>query len=67
MERIKGIYNGYKLENGKVYRLVEHGNNNYEMAEVTSYNEEKPFIHETRLTGVFFTRVKDFKEYLKAM
>ena len=66
LEKVKGIYNGYRLENGKVYQLVEHSNNNYEMVEVIDVNnlyDVNNYIH----TGIFFNRVKAYKEYLKTL
>lgn len=66
MKKIKGYYNGYQLENGKCYCLTEVSANNYEMFEIVDvnnrYNAEN-FVE----TGKTFTRVKEYKEYLKTL
>ena len=67
MEKIKGLYNGYKLNSGKIYRLIERSINNYEMAEVTNLDLENLCNYKEIPTGKFFTRVKDYKEYLKTL
>lgn len=64
MQKIKGCYNGYQLENGKCYCLAEMSINNYKMYEVVDVNNmdnAENFI-ETEKT---FTRIKEYKEYLK--
>ena len=64
MVKIKGYYNGFKLENGKMYCLSEISINNYKMLEIINENDRynaENFIE----TGKTFTRIKEYKEYLK--
>lgn len=66
MKKVKGVYNGYQLENGKIYGLVELAVNKYELIEVISLDnlhDHNNYIN----TGRIFNRVKEYKEYLKAV
>ena len=66
MQKIKGYYNGYQLKNGKCYCLTEISSNNYKMYEIVDINDRYN-AENFRETGKTFTRVKDYKEYLKSL
>ena len=65
MKKIKRYYNGYQLENGKCYCLSEIDINNYKMLEIIDLNniyDADNYID----TGKVFTRIKEYKDYLKS-
>lgn len=60
MEKIKGIYNGYELNDGRKFRLVEIGSNNYKVGAMDKNGN-------WCMTDIRFTRVRDYKDYLKSL
>lgn len=61
MKKIKGIYNGYELNNGCKYRLAEIGSNKYKLGIFNSDTQK------WEMSEPVFNRVKDYKEYLKKL
>lgn len=60
MKKIKGIYNGYELNDGRKFRLAEIGNNNYKVGIMDKNGK-------WRMTEIRFSRVRDYKDYLKSL
>lgn len=60
MKKIKGIYNGYELNDGRKFRLAEVGNNNYK---VGTMDENGNWC----MADIRFTRVRNYKNYLKLL
>lgn len=58
MNKIKGVYNGYELIDGRKFRLAETGNNIYKLCIL---NKDGKW----NLTERIFTRVRDYKKYLE--
>lgn len=67
MKKINKVYNGYELENGKMYRLIDVGVNKYEMAEVVNLGLDDYRNYKEIPTGIIFNRVKDYKAYIKSL
>ncbi len=58
MNKIKGVYNGYELIDGRKFMLAETGNNIYKLGIL---NKDGKW----NLTERIFTRVRDYKKYLE--
>ena len=67
MKKINKVYNGYELENGKMYRLIDVGVNKYEMAEIVNLGLDDYRNYKEIPTGIIFSRVKDYKAYIKSL